>query len=254
MRSSKRVSTAANPSLVPPASRDPSHWFPVPRRLTVALACAEGDWSHDGWPTPDDPFVALLLHVSPPYRELRGSLREVVDVVVLRCGDPAAAFPELLSAMGDMDTPVIVVCPVVDTEKVVDVFRDGGRGYLVEGDYSTRMLSAAVMGVTEGIIYLSPVACSALGEGTRRIAFPERDGAGRLQDTLTRRERQIMELLSTGLGAREIGMRLGLSEKTVRNHLSSVYAKLGVRGSREAILRWLGVDLDPEPAHSMGAV
>jgi len=46
--------------------------------------------------------------------------------------------------------------------------------------------------------------------------------------------------LSTGLGAQEIGLRLRLSEKTVRNNLSNIYAKLDVRGGTEAVLRWLG--------------
>jgi DNA-binding NarL/FixJ family response regulator len=49
-----------------------------------------------------------------------------------------------------------------------------------------------------------------------------------------------MELLSTGLGAQEIGLRLRLSEKTVRNNLSNIYAKLDARGSTDAVLRWLG--------------
>ena len=52
----------------------------------------------------------------------------------------------------------------------------------------------------------------------------------RLRSLLSPRERQIMELLSTGLGAQEIGLRLRLSEKTVRNNLSNIYAKLDARG------------------------
>ncbi|MDX3646334.1 hypothetical protein [Streptomyces sp. MB09-02B] len=43
-----------------------------------------------------------------------------------------------------------------------------------------------------------------------------------------------------GLGAQEIGLRLTLSEKTVRDNLSDIYAKPDVRGSTEAVLRWLG--------------
>jgi pimeloyl-ACP methyl ester carboxylesterase/DNA-binding CsgD family transcriptional regulator len=54
---------------------------------------------------------------------------------------------------------------------------------------------------------------------------------------LTRRERNILELLRAGLGNQEIGARLFISEKTVRNHLSSVYRKLGVATRAQAIVK-----------------
>jgi DNA-binding NarL/FixJ family response regulator len=66
------------------------------------------------------------------------------------------------------------------------------------------------------------------------------DAMERLRALLSPREQQIMELLSTGLGAQEIGLRLRLREKTVRNNLSNIYAKLDARGSTDAVLRWLG--------------
>ena len=56
------------------------------------------------------------------------------------------------------------------------------------------------------------------------------------QDILTRREREILGLLARGLTNAEIGNRLFISEKTVRNHLSSVYRKLGVRNRTQAIV------------------
>lgn len=56
-------------------------------------------------------------------------------------------------------------------------------------------------------------------------------------DALTRREGEIMQLLSSGLANAEIGRRVGISEKTVRNHLSSVYRKLGVGSRAEAIVK-----------------
>jgi DNA-binding NarL/FixJ family response regulator len=49
-----------------------------------------------------------------------------------------------------------------------------------------------------------------------------------------------MDLLASGFGALEIGERLSLTEKTVRNNLSNIYAKLRARGNTDAILMWLG--------------
>ncbi|GAA0304512.1 response regulator transcription factor [Streptomyces turgidiscabies] len=222
------------------ASRLVDHPSP---RLSVALACAEGEWPHEEWPAPEDPYVGRALRVFPPYREL--GEQGAVDVVVLRCEEPATAFGVLLKAMGAVSAPVIVVSPRRDTQTVIEVFR-GGAGYLVEGDYCTCMLASAVMAATVGHTYLSPVACAALREGAQRVSEEGRGasvaGAAmeRLRSLLSPRERQIMELLSTGLGAQEIGLRLRLSEKTVRNNLSNIYAKLDARGSTDAVLRWLG--------------
>ncbi|TPQ20335.1 response regulator transcription factor [Streptomyces sporangiiformans] len=244
MRSSRRAGTA-NRSPVLTAPDDAS------RRLTVALACAEGDWPHRDWPSADDPYVGRALFTPPPHQALRdlaraadeGAEAAAVDVVVLHCEDPADAFPELLSRMGDMNSSVIVISPRRDTDTILEVFR-GGAGYLVEGDYCTCMLSAAVTGAVIGHTYLSPAACAALREGAQRMAEPPADALERLRSMLSPRERQIMELLSTGLGAQEIGMRLRLSEKTVRNNLSNIYAKLDARGSTDAVLRWLGAAHD----------
>ncbi|WDV52438.1 response regulator transcription factor [Streptomyces coeruleorubidus] len=202
------------------------------RKLSVALACPEGTWPHPDWPAPDDPYVerVVSLRPPPPFRIPGG-----VDVVVLRCAEPVDALRELRAG----GVPLIVIAPHRDAETIVEVFR-GGAGYLVEGDYCTCMLSSAVVGATIGHTYLSPAACAALREGARRASSTHDTALERLRGRLSPRERQIMELLSTGLGAQEIGLRLRLSEKTVRNNLSNIYAKLDARGSTDAVLRWLG--------------
>lgn len=203
------------------------------QRLSVALARSDGGWPHDDWPGPEDPYVGRVVSLEPPFRMPRG-----VDVVVLLCADPVAALAGLLDGPAAARVPVIVVSGRRDTDTVVEVFRRGA-GYLVEGDYCACMLSSAVMGATVGHTYLSPAACAALREEARRT-HPGGEAMERLRSLLSPRERQIMELLSTGLGAQEIGLRLRLSEKTVRNNLSNIYAKLDARGGTDAVLRWLG--------------
>ena len=218
------------------------------QRLSVALARSDGEWQHEGmpyeevphgdwphgdWPGPEDPYVGRVVRLTPPFRIPRG-----VDVVVLPCADPVAALADLLDGPAAPRVPVIVVSARRDTETIVEVFRRGA-GYLVEGDYCACMLSSAVVGATVGHTYLSPAACAALREGARRMPLGG-EAMERLRSLLSPRERQIMELLSTGLGAQEIGLRLRLSEKTVRNNLSNIYAKLDARGGTDAVLRWLG--------------
>ena len=205
------------------------------QRLVVALASAGCTWPHKDWPPPDDPYVSGVLHVPPPYD---GLAETTADVVVLHCEEPAVSFPGLLDVLRTRSVPALVVSPRRDTEAVVEVFR-AGAGYLVEGDHCPAMMSSAVVAATVGHTYLSPSACDALREGAARMAATD-DTMQRLRALLSPREQQIMELLSTGLGARQIGQRLRLSEKTVRNNLSNIYAKLDARSGTDAVLRWLG--------------
>jgi DNA-binding NarL/FixJ family response regulator len=206
----------------------------------VALAWAGGDWPHEDWPGPDDQYVRSVLHVSPPYQALR-NMR--VDVVMLWCADPRRALPELRDAIGGadgMDAPVIVLSPCRKPEVIVEVFQTGA-GYLVDGDYITSMLSPVAMGAAVGHTPLSPVASNAVRDATQQACDTcEEPEAERLRALLSPRERQIMDLLTTGMSVPEIAQRLELRAKTVRNNLSNVYAKLDVRGSTEAVLRWLG--------------
>nr|WP_307783311.1 response regulator transcription factor [Streptomyces sp. MBT53] len=176
-----------------------------------------------------------VVRVSPPYDGLGET---TADVVVLHCEDPAASFPGLLDVLRTRGVPAIVVSARQDTDAVVEVFR-AGAGYLVEGDHCPQMMSSAVLAATVGHTYLSPTACDALREGASRMAATD-EAMERLRALLSPREQQIMELLSTGLGAQQIGQRLRLSEKTVRNNLSNIYAKLDARSGTDAVLRWLG--------------
>jgi DNA-binding NarL/FixJ family response regulator len=61
---------------------------------------------------------------------------------------------------------------------------------------------------------------------------------------LSKRETEVMELIATGHSNGEIAQRLFLSEKTVKNHVNRIYAKLGVDSRVTAIGRWLGGELD----------
>ncbi|MBK6016909.1 response regulator transcription factor [Streptomyces sp. MBT53] len=204
-------------------------------RLVVVLASVGDTWPHNDWPAPDDQYVDRVVRVSPPYDGLGET---TADVVVLHCEDPAASFPGLLDVLRTRGVPAIVVSARQDTDAVVEVFR-AGAGYLVEGDHCPQMMSSAVLAATVGHTYLSPTACDALREGASRMAATD-EAMERLRALLSPREQQIMELLSTGLGAQQIGQRLRLSEKTVRNNLSNIYAKLDARSGTDAVLRWLG--------------
>lgn len=99
-------------------------------------------------------------------------------------------------------------------------------------DASPEELSAAVRALGEGLWTGSPVFLQNLLE--RQPAFPLEDGDP-IVDPLTAREREVLQLVAEGLANKQVALFLGISEHTVKFHLSSLYTKLGVTSRTEAI-------------------
>lgn len=132
----------------------------------------------------------------------------------------AAAFPGI---------GVLVVTMVDDDDSVVAALRAGARGYLLKGAGHAE-IARAVREVATGAAVLGPaVAGRVLG----RLARP---GEPVLPE-LTDREREILALVSRGLGNHAIARHLVISDKTVSNHLSNIYTKLGVADRAAAVAR-----------------
>ena len=131
------------------------------------------------------------------------------------------------------DGPAVLVLTMhADDEAVTGALRAGARGYLIKGAGRDELVRA-VRGVAAGdVVYGAGVAARVLDllsspqQAAEDAAFPE----------LTGRERCVLDLLANGLRNHAIAVELGLSEKTVRNHLSSIFAKLGVPDRTAAAL------------------
>ena len=211
--------------------------------ISVNVVCPQGDWPHRGWLDEDDSIRVRQVHA--PYEELASSQ---CQVVLLRSHEPAHDLPLLRRAMGGRALPVLLVCPSADAGQITAAFALGATSYLVDWDYGKWMLTNAIWSTAVGHTALSPVAAAALMRGVSARPGPAADTGASLPQPLSRRERQVMDLLSLGLKVAEIGQRLSLTVKTVRNYLSHIYAKLGVAGRTEAVLLWLGARRHRAPA------
>lgn len=200
----------------------------------VALACSIDDLTHDDWLDAYPSVSASVTRVAPPYRELRA---RPWHAIVLCCEEPARELARLIDHVGHVVPPVLVISPSAEMSQVGGAFRLGATSYLVVGDFTRSALSAAVGGTLHGHTHLSPRATTML----KQINYEPQPVGETPRHSLSPREREIMDLLANGFGVLEIGGRLSLTEKTVRNNLSNIYAKLGVRGSTEAVLSWLGI-------------
>ena len=130
-------------------------------------------------------------------------------------------------------TRVLVITLSDEDDAVVAAMRAGARGYVVKGAGREDLLQA-VRTVANGGAVFSPAVADRLGgfftglsQQPAREAFPQ----------LSEREREVLDLVARGYDNRRIARELFLSDKTVRNHVSSVLGKLGAPDRAEAVER-----------------
>lgn len=134
-------------------------------------------------------------------------------------------------------TPVLMLTYAEDPDTITAALRAGASGYLVHGQFDPVELQAAVREIAEGGNVLGAPAAQVALDALRSEGGPTRRRGGRLG--LSERECEIMELLALGQTNAEIGGELFITAKTVKNHLSRIYAHLGVRNRAEAMGAWL---------------
>lgn len=127
-------------------------------------------------------------------------------------------------------TSVLVLTTYDDDEWVFDAIHAGAAGYLLK-DTPREEVIKAVRGTVEGKSFVDP---SVAGKLIGQVAGHQTQPSTLITDKLTTRETDVLRLLARGLTNAEIAERLHLSEGTVRNHVSAVFAKLDVADRTQA--------------------
>jgi DNA-binding NarL/FixJ family response regulator len=128
---------------------------------------------------------------------------------------------------------VLVLTMHDDNQALVGALRAGARGYLLKGADRTEIIRAVLAVATGEAVYGPAVAAriTALVTGTQPAH------AAKILPELTDRERQVLDLVAAGRGNHDIARQLTLSEKTVRNHVSTIMWKLQVRDRAAAVAK-----------------
>lgn len=156
------------------------------------------------------------------------------DVVVMDLRMPSIDGIEATRKLRDASprTAVIVLTMFEDDNSVFAAMRAGALGYLLKGAEQDEIVGA-IRAVARGEAIFGPeiarrvIAHFAGMTGTAAVPFP----------TLTAREREILELIASGMGNAAIAQQLFLTLKTVRNHVSNIFVKLQVSDRAEAIVQ-----------------
>ncbi len=135
------------------------------------------------------------------------------------------------------DVKVIVLTTFDDDETVFEGLRAGAVGYLLK-DVSSEKLVEAIRAANKGEYFLLPSITAKVVSEFSRISKPlVKKAEMDLVDPLSPREIEIIKIVASGASNKEIAELLFISEGTVKNHLSSILSKLGVRDRMQAILK-----------------
>jgi DNA-binding NarL/FixJ family response regulator len=164
------------------------------------------------------------------------------DVVLLDLRMPDLDGLEVLRRLGESGAlpPTLVLTTFDEDALLLEAVRRGARGFLLK-DVTLERLAAAIRTVAAGGILLQPAlterilkAALAAGHDFESLAHP---------DPLTDRELDVLRLMTGGYSNREIADTLHVAEGTVKNHISNILSKLGVRDRTRAVLRGLEMGL-----------
>jgi DNA-binding NarL/FixJ family response regulator len=172
------------------------------------------------------------VHAISSPRSIDEDFVEDSTIFVLACDvDEAAGMAELRRLRREhREPPIIVISPAATAASVRRALDAGADAFVLEAEIETA-LAAAAPAVATG----QSVVPRRVRESVERPAF-------------SHRERQVLALVTEGLTNSEIAERLLLSQSTVKSHLSTAFAKLGIRSRKEVT----SLLLDPDQAQSVG--
>ncbi|MGD7651718.1 MAG: response regulator [Verrucomicrobiales bacterium] len=159
------------------------------------------------------------------------------DVVIVDLELPGISGDVCIRALSAVLTNAAFVVLTVheDPDRVFEALRAGANGYLLKGSSPDEII-AGLRAAHRGGSPLSPEIANLVIRAFQKT--PEKKPAMPLP-SLSPREHQILELLSTGLAPKEVAAELAISYETVRDYLKRIYQKLHVRSKTEAVLRFL---------------
>lgn len=174
-----------------------------------------------------DPEIEIVDEVGRAEDAVRHA-RRAIDVVTmdLRFGDGMSGAEATRQLRALKEPPAVLVLTNYDNDvDILEAIEAGASGYLLK-DAPPAALISAVKDAAAGRTVLAPVVADRLQQRRNR---PE--------VTLTAREREVLDLAAAGLGNRQIGEELFLSQPTVKSHLAHIYGKLNVSSRTAAVAR-----------------
>jgi len=188
------------------------------------------------------PDIEIAGSVGTAEEALDAVRQRAPDVILMDINLPGASGVEATREVLAIapDTAVLVVTMVDDDDSVLAALTAGARGYVLKGAAASEISAAIRTVAAGGAVFGAGIASRLIaGPAQRREPIPAPGG------DLTAREQQVLQLLAGGANNRQIARTLGLSLKTVQNHVSRILDKLQATDRTQAALRARGIDPSP---------
>ncbi len=181
----------------------------------------------------EDPTIRVVAEASDGAEALAAVAREQPEVAVFDIQMPRLNGLEATREVKKSwpDTRVLVVTAYDDDPYIFAALQAGANGYLLKTASSDEIVQA-VHAIADGEIALSPSVAKKLVQRATGGAQP----AEQAVEPLTERELEVLRLAGQGLGNKQIGVALAISDRTVQGHLANIYSKLHVSTRTEAVL------------------
>lgn len=191
---------------------------PLFRAGVAHSLAADPDFSIVGQAESGDEGLALAKSLRPDVVMLDVSMPGIDGI------ETAAGIAAALPA-----TRIIMLTVAENEDSLMAALKAGAHGYVLKG-VSSIELRAITRRVANGEAYVTPLLAG------KMLTELSRPGTADVMAELTKREVEVLELLSQGLANKEIGERLHLAEKTIKHHISGILQKLHVRSRTEAAI------------------
>lgn len=172
--------------------------------------------------------LSALLSTDKSIKVLNNSMQDDADADVIVTSASHASFADASTRLSTNNGPDPASSAAIlflsdGPPNVRDLRRSARAWGILPSDASAEELSAAVHALSQGLVV-----------GTSQLLFEE-ESEPQSRGPLTERESEVLGLLSRGLANKQIAMELGISEHTVKFHVSSIYTKLNVTNRTEAV-------------------
>jgi DNA-binding NarL/FixJ family response regulator len=180
----------------------------------------------------EDPAVEVIGQAADGADAVKQATRLKPDVVLMDIKMPTVdgieATRQIVQALPG--TKVLILTTFETDSQVIQALKAGASGYVLK-DSSAGAIISSIIAVMSGERVMASAVANRVLEMLTGTATPKE-----FYDGLTNREIEILKLLANGMANKQIAYRLKISEKTVRNHVSNMYEKLGIYDRSQAVL------------------